>query len=126
MFEQAARLKLRFATSQGTLTAEDLWDIPLTSRTGKANLDDIARAYNRRLKEQEEESFVEKPAKSSTILQLGFRIVKHIIGVRLEERDAELARIKAANKRQKIVDLIVRKKDDELGELSVEELEALL
>lgn len=41
MFQQATRLKLRFSTSQGQLTVEDLWDIPLTS-TRNASLDSIA------------------------------------------------------------------------------------
>ena len=43
MFEKASRLKLRFSTSIGMLSAEDLWDLPLSSRNGTANLDDVAR-----------------------------------------------------------------------------------
>lgn len=31
IFEQASRQKLRFETSAGKLSIEDLWDLPLTS-----------------------------------------------------------------------------------------------
>ena len=58
MFEKATRRKLRFTSAAGLLSTEDLWDLPLTSATGKANLDDIAKALNRRLKDAEEVSFV--------------------------------------------------------------------
>ena len=88
LFEQASRLKLRFGSPQGPLTVDDLWDLPLTSRTNRANLDDIARFYSRELKEQETESFVTKPARKDKILVLGFEIVKRVIEVRLEENKA--------------------------------------
>ena len=51
MFEKASRAKIRFETSKGSLTVEDLWDLPLTSNTGKADLDDIARGLHSQLKE---------------------------------------------------------------------------
>ena len=57
MFEQASRSKFRFNSSQGLLTTEDLWDLPLTS-TRYANLNDIAKELNRTLKATAEEDFV--------------------------------------------------------------------
>ena len=64
-FEKASRIRLRFDTPQGSLTVEDLWQLPLTSRTGRANLDDIAKSLNRQLKETAEESFVVKNNKTN-------------------------------------------------------------
>lgn len=55
IFEQTSRLKLRFDTTKGMLTAEDLWDLPLTSDAGKANLDDVAQSLHRELKDAETE-----------------------------------------------------------------------
>jgi hypothetical protein len=42
LFEIAARRKFRFTSSAGALTTEQLFDLPLTSTTGKANLNAIA------------------------------------------------------------------------------------
>jgi hypothetical protein len=88
MFEQAARLKVRYSTAKGQLTVEDLWDLPLTSTTGKANLNDIAKGLNRELKNADDEDFVNRATSTNTELALKFDIVKHIIAVRLAENEA--------------------------------------
>lgn len=126
LFEKASRMKLRFASSAGVLSVEDLWDLPLTSKTGKANLDDVARMYSRELKSQEEESFVTKPAKKDRILALGFEIVKHVIEVRLEENEASKKSVERKAEREKLLGILVSKKDDALKDLSVKELEKKL
>lgn len=124
IFEQATRTKLRFQTSKGMLTVEDLWDVPLQSKTSGINLDDIARRLSRELKEQATESFVDKPAKTDSATALAFDVVKHIIGVRLVERDA--AALAAANKekKQKLLEILARKEDEGLSALSADELRA--
>ena len=106
IFEQASRLRLRFDTPKGMLTAEDLWDLPLTSGTGKANLDDIARGLHRELKDASTESFVVKPPQADESLQISFDVVKHVIDIRLAEN--EEARVKTENreKKQRILELI--------------------
>lgn len=126
VFEHASRMKLRFSSPQGLITTEDLWDIPLTSKTGRANLDDIARAYSRQLKTQGEESFVTIPARKDPVLELGFEIVKRIIEIRLAENKAAKDKAEKAKKRQKIVDLIAKKEDEALGETDLAELKKQL
>ena len=49
MFERAAKRKLRFTSSKGSLSVEDLYDLSLTS------LDSIAKGVNRQLKAEAEE-----------------------------------------------------------------------
>lgn len=125
MFEKASRLKLRFDSAKGLLTVEDLWDLPLTSNTGKANLDDIARDLHRLLKEADEVSFV-KPAQGSTESdQLAFDVVKHIIDVRVAERDAAAQKAERAEKKQQILAMIAQKENEALGSTSLEELRAM-
>lgn len=125
MFEKASRLKLRFESAKGHLTTEDLWDLPLTSGTGKANLDDIAKALHRDLKESDEISFVTPASTTNVVVQLKFEIVKHVIDVRIIERDQAAEAASRAEKKQKILSLIAHKQDEAMAGSSLEELQKL-
>lgn len=125
IFEQATRLKLRFNTAKGMLTVEDLWELPLTSATGKVNLDDIARGFHAQLKESATISFVETPAKASEELTVGFEIVKQIITTRLAENAAAATARENKERKQRLMVLIESKENAELGEKSLDELRAI-
>lgn len=125
MFEQATRLKVRFDSPQGQLTIEQLWECPLTSSTGKANLYDIARGLSKKVKEAETESFVTKPAKADECDQLKFELVKHIIKVRLAENEAAALVKSNKEKKQQILGLIAQKQNEQLAGSSLEELQKL-
>jgi len=109
MFEKATRQKLRFQTDKGLLSVEDLWDLPLTSQHGRTNLDDIARGLHGQLKNSNDVSFVVKERKSNESVQLAFDIVKHIIDVKLVERDAAQLAATTKEKKQQIMQLIANK-----------------
>lgn len=127
MFERATREKLRFSTTNGVITVEDLWDLPLTS-TRRANLDDIAKSMRRKLVEVQEESFVTPKGESDAVLalELAFDIVKYVISVKLREN--EEARVLADRRRQRdrIMEIMAQKQDRELEAKSLEELQGLL
>lgn len=126
MFEKADRMKLRFDTPKGPLAVEDLWDLPLTSTTGKANLDDIAKGLFRQLKESDEVSFVQPTQSTDKTTQLKFDIVKHVIEVRVAERDAtELARVNK-EKKQLVLGIIAQKENEQLTNSSLDELRAMV
>lgn len=126
MFEKIARMKARFDSPQGQLTVEDLFDIPLTSSRGKANLDDIARGLSRQVREAETESFVIKPPKADESALLKFEVVKHIIAVRLAENE-EAAILKAnKEKKQQILQLIVQKENEQLAGQSIDDLRKMV
>ncbi len=123
MFEQATRLKFRFMSSKGELSAEQLWDVPLRSKDD-FNLDNIARGVNRALEAACEESFVDTVQKNPTrdILAGKLNIVKHVIGVKVyEEREAKE---RADNKveREKLLAILAEKQEGKLSELSEREL----
>lgn len=123
IFEQASRLALRFDSSKGQLTTEQLWDLPLTSRHG-FDLDSVAKAANGQLKALTEESFVQtKGSPQKAVAELRLELVKHVIAVRLQE--AEDAKVKAdkAVMKQKLLDALANKQDAELAGLSTEELQ---
>lgn len=122
LFETAARQKLRFASNLGQLSVEDLWDLPLTSAT-KVNLDQIAVDLNRQLKGTEE-SFV-STGKKNAVLELKFEIVKHIITTRVTENQNKLDEQNRKARKAQIEELIAKKKDEGLSNMSIAELEDL-
>lgn len=124
IFEKASRLKLRFETSKGALTAEDLWDLPLQA-TNKPNLDDLARELYTQVKGSDAISFVNKTAKPSEALQLRFDLVKHVIDTRLTENAAKEEAELNKQRKARILALIEEKENNQLGERSLEELRAL-
>lgn len=126
IFEQAVRKKLLFETGVGMLRVDDLFDLPLTSKVGRVNLDDIARGLHRKLKNEDHVSFVEPAASADTDNQLRFDIVKHVIASKIADRDAANRQREAAEKKQKIMALIADKKDEALKGKPLEELEAML
>ena len=123
MFEKASRLKLRF-NYKGMACVEDLWDISLNE------LNTIAKGINRELKDVAgEEDFISSAtvtSKARDILQLKLDILKHIIAVKIEERDAIRATREKAEQKQKILEIIGKKQDAALEGKSIEELKALL
>lgn len=126
IFEQASRIKLRFETSKGLLTAEDLWDLPLTSQN-KANLDGIAVGLFQQLQASPVSalSFVNKEQKADAKVQLAFDIVKHVIDTRLVENAAEATRRSNAEKKQRILAIIEGKEAEALGAASIDDLRAM-
>ncbi len=129
IFEQASRERIRFQTQVGAVSVEDLWDLPLSSKTNKPNLDDIAKGLYKELKNTEDAvSFVNKPATSSKTnrTQLMFDIVMHIIHVRLEENAAAAKTRETAEKRQKIMEILADREENTLKTASTEDLNKML
>lgn len=123
LFEIATRKQYRFNSQVGALSVEDLWNLPLTS-TRSASLDAIAKELYSQLNE-ETVSFVTPSVSDNTVVQQKFDIVKHIIDVKVAERDAAKLAAENATKKQKILSLIAQKQDEQLSGSSLEELQAL-
>lgn len=120
MFEKASKIKLRFPSSKGMLTTEDLWDLSLTQ------LNSLAKELNKKVKESAEPDFLEVKSDSDTIAKLQFDIVIQVLTKKKEEgaARAEAAANKAKNAR--ILELISKKQDAALENLSEDELRKLL
>ena len=129
-FEYVSRHKIRFPSAVGLLTAEQLWGLPLTSKTqDRPNLNDIAKAVSAELRDAQEESFVEVPSDNSKSLEVALDAVKRVIAVRLEDRDRKAAAADRAERRRKLVDALAQKETDEITAKSkadiLKELESL-
>ena len=118
MFEKASRLKLTFTTAKGTLSADYLWDLPLTQ------LDSIAKDINKRIKEAEEESFIAPKTAANTLDVLRLDIVKHIINVRQTEATSKRVKDEIKDQTAALQNALERKKAEEIDKLSIEDLQA--
>jgi len=126
LFEQATRGKLRFTTERGVLTTEQLWDLPLQSKT-QFDLDTLAKGVNRELKAVGEESFVATSTNPiAGVLTLKLDVLKHIIGVKMNENKISAERSARAEERQKLLNILDKKKNAALEELTPEQVEARL
>lgn len=125
LFERASRIGLRVASSKGMLMVEDLWSIPLTSKTGALNLDEIAGELNKQLEKQPKKSFVSPDVSTADpALQLAFDVVLHIINVRVAENQ-QAAQAKARrDQKQQLLAIIAQKESEQLAGQSLEELRA--
>lgn len=125
MFEKAVRLKLRFDTDKGQISCEDLWDLPLTSKRG-VSLDSIAVSYYQKLRDNANISFVDNNTKTDEGDKLCFDIVRYVIEVKKKEAQDRQNEKQSAEKRQRILEALAKKKDEKLGQSSIEELERML
>ena len=119
IFEFATRNKVRFPF-KGMISVEDLWDLSLT------NLDSIYKTLNKQVKQSEEESLLSTKASVDTELEVQIAIVKHIVSIKLAEKEAaEKAFAKKAQK-QKIMSIIATKENEALQNSSIDDLKKML
>ena len=126
LFEKASKMKLRFQTSRGLVTTEDLWDMPLVDSRTNFSLDALAKWINRQVKEAEEESFVEPHSTKNTTLVLALDIVKRVIEVKLKNIETQNKRATTAARKDKILEILASKEDEGLRAKSAEELMEML
>ena len=119
MFENAVRMKMRFPF-KGMISVEDLWDL------GLRDLDSVFKALNKQVKQSQEESLLAAKTKEDEILTTQIDIVKYIVSVKMAELESAKQAKEQKEKKQKIMELIAAKKEEALGNKSIEELEAML
>ena len=123
LFEYAARAKLRFSSTRGDLTAEQLWDVPLRSRDG-FDLNAVAKTANAAWKAISEENFVETTkTPQHTRLEMAFETVKYVIETKLAEDAAAQTRADNKIKKDKLLKILAEKQEGKLSELSEKELQ---
>lgn len=128
VFEIAARKKFRFETSKGMLSAEDLFDLPLTQASDKnpVSLDGVARGLYKHIQEEGVVSFVSDTTKVDETLQAKFDLVKRVIEIKkAEQAEARLSAERRAQK-QRIMEIMSSKQTEALHGMSLEELAKML
>lgn len=120
LFEKSTKEKDRWETSKGMLSVEDLWDLSLPS------LDTIAKAVNKKLKEESEESFISAKTSSNETLERKLNVLKHIIGVKLAEKEAAKSRLERLAKIHQLKELAINKANEQLASKSLEEIQKMI
>lgn len=125
IFETATREKLRFNSTIGLLSVEQIWDLPLVAKGERPNLDAIAREVSRSLRELGEESFVElKPDPRKSTFELQLAILKHVIAAKLAIKAAAEKAAENAERKRKLLAALSSKEEAELVSMTKEQIEA--
>lgn len=119
MFMTATRKKYRFPFN-GQISVEDLWDLTLTQ------LDRVYKALAKDKKAGDEESLMATRSTEDAIVDQKIEIVKFIFETKNAEKMAAFEKAEADAKKKRIREIIASKKDAELENKSIEELEKLL
>lgn len=126
MYKKASRLKLRFESSRGPLTAEMLWDLKITE------LKTMVKAQAEKLQKLErpgddlsflEEIITSNETKEIEIEKLRFDILKDVFITRKDEAKDAAADVKKKEELSHLREILRDKKEEELKKLSAEELE---
>lgn len=117
IFEKASRIKLRFKSQQGALTAEQLWDLKLPA------LDVIAKSVHAELASVTTESFVAtiKDTRSPT-LELKMEVLKHVIAVKIAENEASKNAIEKSKQKQVLLAALDEVENAEVRSMGKDEL----
>lgn len=121
MFERAVKAKLRFSSTQGELSTEDLFDLSLTS------LDAIAKKVNKNLQAAGEESFLPSTTtKASTNDNLRLDILKYVIDVKVQEQDDRKNRANRKAQLEQLKELANAKANEQLSQKSLEDIQKMI
>lgn len=126
IFLRAARAKLRFQSTVGPLTTEDLFDLPISRAVGnKPSLEAVGNALLQAQREIPEESILSteptNPARAK--VNLAIEIVKFVIAVKQHEAATAAARLAKKQEADRLREIIAARK---ATETPVEDLEKQL
>ena len=119
LFELATRSKLRFPSTKGELSVEDLWDL------SDKDLDEVYK----NLKDQEVKSSEESLLDDANVdpkLTATIGIVRYIFTTKRKEKLAEKERINKKLTQRKYIDALSKKQDEAIEKMSEAELRAMI
>lgn len=119
IFEAASRYKFRYPY-KGVITTEDLWDLT------PAQLDVVYKALNANVKVAQEDSLMKDMSDADTALMMQIEIVKYIFAVKEQEAESRKKAAENTAKKQRIMEIIAKKQDDALENMSEADLLKML
>lgn len=118
LFAQATKSRLRFKSSNGVLSTEDLWCLTLES------LNDIAVVLHTEL-QSKQVSFISTEAVDKTT-ELKLNVVKYIIQAKLDELESRKQAQEKLAKKQRLLELKHQRESEKFAQLSEEEIDKQL
>lgn len=119
IFEKAARTKLRF-NYRGVVSVEDLWDLAVEE------LDALYKSLSVQVRQANEESLLKTRTKADDILSIKVEIIKHIVAVKLQENEDRKAAADRRARKERLLEILQKKQDEELLAQPSEELQKLI
>lgn len=119
LFEMATRNKMRFPSTKGELSVEDLWDL------SDKDLDVVYK----NLKDQEVKSSEESLLDDANVdpkLTAAIGIVRYIFTTKRKEKLAEKEHINKKQTQKKYIDALSKKQDEAIEKMSEAELRAMI
>ncbi len=123
MYKEASIIALRFNTSKGSLTVEQLWQLSQSDLS--TSIKNVKKSLNK-TNDDNELSFLDNNVVVDTTEQLRFDILKDVYLTKKLKMEAERTAKEDKERRNKILSLIEEKKEGALQSKTIEELEAML
>lgn len=115
LFEIATRNRYRF-NYKGVMTVEDLWSLRVE------DLDAIFKMLNRQKKTADEDSLLATKSAEDQDLANKIDIVRYIVSVKLAEAADRVSATEKKAQRDKIMEIVAKKKDKALEDMGIEDL----
>ena len=115
LFEIATRTRYRF-NYKGIMTVEDLWSLRVE------DLDAIFKMLNRQKKTADEDSLLATKSAEDQDLANKIDIVRYIVSVKLAEAAERVSAAEKKAQRDKIMEIVAKKKDKALEDMGIEDL----
>jgi hypothetical protein len=115
LFEIATRNRYRF-NYKGVMTVEDLWSLRVE------DLDAIFKMLNRQKKTADEDSLLATKSAEDQDLANKIDIVRYIVSVKLAEAADRVSAAEKKAQRDKILEIVAKKKDKALEDMGIEDL----
>lgn len=115
LFEIATRNRYRF-NYKGVMSVEDLWSLRVE------DLDAISKMLNRQKKTADEDSLLATKSAEDQDLANKIDIVRYIVSVKLAEAAERVSAAEKKAQRDKIMEIVAKKKDKALEDMGIEDL----
>lgn len=115
LFEIATRNRYRF-NYKGVMTVENLWSLRVE------DLDAIFKMLNRQKKTADEDSLLATKSAEDQDLANKIDIVRYIVSVKLAEAAERVSAAEKKAQRDKIMEIVAKKKDKALEDMGIEDL----